>query len=72
MTASQVATKSGIGREETYRAMSKLQELGLIDKTLATPTKFSATPTKLAIEILLERKEKSTRELKAKTERLLE
>lgn len=66
-TASQIAQNSQIGREEIYRIMPKLQQLGLIESSMEKPAHFTAVTEKTAIKILLERREKENCEIQNKT-----
>ncbi len=43
-------------RQDIYRLLDELQQLGLVQKTLVRPATFKATPPKEAIEIFMRRK----------------
>jgi sugar-specific transcriptional regulator TrmB len=58
-------------RANVYRVITRLQELNLIEKLLATPTVFRALPLADGIKMLLEQKDQEHSEIKAQTEALL-
>jgi sugar-specific transcriptional regulator TrmB len=70
-TTKTISTASAIARQDIYRTLARLQEFGLVNKVITTPTMFEAVPLQNAIEILMERKAEKNRELQAKTQRLL-
>jgi len=51
----QVSKASKVRREDVYRMLSKLQELGLIEKVLGKPVKIRATPVEDGLSILIRR-----------------
>jgi PAS domain S-box-containing protein len=59
---------SGLSRPETYRSMVSLEELGLIEKVISSPTKYKPLPLQEALTILVERKKKETEQLSKKAE----
>lgn len=67
-----VADYSGVGRPETYRAMLELQQRGLVEMILCTPTKYRPLPLNEAVTILMGQKQKEIVELKEKSKRLLQ
>lgn len=71
-SAKTISTESGIARQDVYRILIELQELGLIEKALANPAVFQPMPLQEAIEILMERRAKKTRELQVETQSLLQ
>ncbi len=52
---SQVSKVSKVRREDVYRMLPKLNELGLIEKLLGKPAKIRATPMEEALSILIKR-----------------
>lgn len=58
-------------RANVYRVITRLQELNLIEKLLATPTMFRALPLDDGIKMLLEKKDQEHNEIKAKSRALL-
>lgn len=63
---------SGVARQDIYRVLSELQEKGLVEKTIAKPTEFKATPIQEGLEILLTRKIVELKEIEKKTKELEE
>ncbi len=45
-----------IARQDTYRILSELEEVGLVERIIAKPTRFRPTPIKNALSILLDQK----------------
>jgi len=70
-TAKTISNASGIARQDTYRIMSVLQELGLAEKIVSSPVKFKATPMKDALPMLIRRRTEETSELQAKTQDII-
>jgi sugar-specific transcriptional regulator TrmB len=70
-TANQISKAACLASEVIYRAMPKLQEKGLIEKEITAPAKFQATPLKLAIEMLLEQKNREDNQTRTKAKKLL-
>src|SRR5208283_4200662 len=70
-TASQISKISKLAREEIYRAMSKLQELGLVEIMVEAPTKYRAHPLSDGIHTLLNRKTEENKRLQEEAENLL-
>ncbi len=50
---SQVSKASKVRREDVYRMLPRLQELGLIEKILDRPAKIRATPAEDGLSILI-------------------
>jgi CheY-like chemotaxis protein len=55
-TALDVATHSGIRREEVYRIIPELEELGIITKKMGPPLKFTAVSPEIAVDNLMKTK----------------
>ena len=70
-TASQISKISKLAREEVYRVIPKLQDLGLIEIIVGTPTKYKAQPLNDGIRILLNRKTDEDKKLREEAENLL-
>ena len=66
-----ISQVSRVSRPDVYRTLSKLQELGLIEKEITNPVMFRAIPTEIVIESLLNRKKKKYDELQSKTKFLI-
>jgi sugar-specific transcriptional regulator TrmB len=62
-TAKTISTVSGVRRENVYRIIPQLQEIGLIEKIIDTPIKFRAIEIKDAVLILLNQRIKQTDKL---------
>jgi len=69
--ATTIAKVSKVSRPDVYRALSKLNELGLVEKIIAHPLRFRSTPIETGVAILLERKAKKYNELKSKSASLI-
>jgi len=59
-----IAQFAQIGREDVYRIMPSLQDLGLIKKHIATPTLYEPVDPKAAMSILVEKKTDELSQLK--------
>jgi sugar-specific transcriptional regulator TrmB len=70
-TTKTISTESRIARQDIYRTLAELQESGLVNKTITRPVMFEAVPIQDAIDGLMERRAKKTRELQKGTKRLL-
>ncbi|MGD0645803.1 MAG: helix-turn-helix domain-containing protein [Candidatus Bathyarchaeia archaeon] len=70
-TSKQISSATQIDRANVYRVISKLQELGLVEKMLTLPTIFEAVPTYEGTSMLLEHRTKENQEIEAKTKELL-
>jgi sugar-specific transcriptional regulator TrmB len=66
-----IARASSVARQDVYRIMPTLQELGLAEKILTKPTMYRATPLKNGLSILLQKRKKEYAELREKTSSLL-
>lgn len=62
---------SKVDRSNAHRVLSRLQELGLVEKLLTTPTLFRALPINEGVKMLLDQKEVADQEIKTKTAELL-
>jgi sugar-specific transcriptional regulator TrmB len=67
----EISKFSNVAREAVYRLLPKLQKLGLIEKEIAWPTRFSAITLDDAITVLLGLRNKETRDLQKKAKVLL-
>jgi sugar-specific transcriptional regulator TrmB len=70
-TLRDISTASKADRANVYRVISRLLELNLIEKLLATPTVFRALPLADGVKMLLEKKDQEHNEIKAKSRELL-
>lgn len=70
-TIKTTAKASNIARQDVYRIVPALQELGLAEKIVDAPTMYKATPLKEGISILLQNKTREYTELQQQTIELL-
>lgn len=56
-SVSEVSRTAEVRREDIYRMLPKLQELGLMEKTLEKPIRIRALPVKEALSLLIKREE---------------
>jgi sugar-specific transcriptional regulator TrmB len=70
-TAKETSLFSGVNRQEIYRIMPKLQELGLAEKIIGIPTRWRATQIKDGLSFLLERRKKETSEFQTKATKII-
>ncbi|MGD6806862.1 MAG: TrmB family transcriptional regulator [Candidatus Bathyarchaeia archaeon] len=65
------ADHSGVGRPDTYRAMLELNQRGLVETILCSPTKYRPLPLNEAINVLMGQKQQEIIDLKEKSKKLL-
>ena len=70
--APEIAKISNVARPDVYRAISRLQDMGLIVRIISTPNEFSAIPIFDALSMLFQKREKEETELTEKADILLE
>jgi sugar-specific transcriptional regulator TrmB len=70
-TVKTISKVSEVTREEIYRIMPRLQNLGLVEKAITVPAMFKAIPIEDGLHILLEQRTREYHELQAKTRELL-
>jgi sugar-specific transcriptional regulator TrmB len=63
---------SNVARQDVYRILTELEQLGLVVKVIAQPMKFKAITLKTATSILLKRKKRIFSELELKAKELVE
>lgn len=66
-----ISKASGVARQDTYRIMSVLQELGLVEKLVTSPSMFRAIPMHDALPMLVQRRIDETSELQTKTQEII-
>jgi len=59
---------SGVSRQDVYRVLLELQELGIVEKRIARPYEFAAVQPKKAVSILIRNKKQRISELSYKAE----
>ena len=71
MNAKKVSNDSKTHRQDTYRVLNELFTLGLVEKLLNKPVEFRAIPLNEGLNLLLERRNEATRELKKESLRII-
>ncbi len=67
---SQISKVSGVRREDVYRTLASLEEMGLIEKMLTSPTRIRAIALEQAVSLLIERqKDEANRKIAELTAR---
>ena len=67
----EISKASNVAREAVYRVLPKLQKLGLVEKEITWPTRFTAITLDDAVTVLLALRNKETRHLQEKVKVLL-
>lgn len=62
---------SKVARQDIYRILTELREIGLLEKILEAPTEFKAVPIEDSVAILMERKTKTLLSLQKDAEELI-
>ncbi|MCW4015447.1 MAG: hypothetical protein NWF06_03675 [Candidatus Bathyarchaeota archaeon] len=62
---------TAVPRQDIYRVMANLNDLGLIEKIISWPTKFRSIPIEKGVSLLLKRKQKQITNLQLKSKLLL-
>jgi sugar-specific transcriptional regulator TrmB len=70
-TAKAISKSANVGREDVYRIVPTLQEIGLIRKHIESPAKYEATAPEEAVKILLLRREEANIKLRNKASEFL-
>jgi sugar-specific transcriptional regulator TrmB len=70
-TAREISTESQIARQDIYRILTELAEMGFVEKALTIPAMFESIPLTDAIDVLMEARAEKSRELEIETEKLL-
>jgi sugar-specific transcriptional regulator TrmB len=66
-----ISKSSNVAREAVYRVLPRLQKLGLVEKEISRPTRFSALTLDDAVTVLLALRNRETRDLQEKAKVLL-
>ena len=66
-----LAEHAKVPRSIVYRALDELQEKGLVEKEIAQPYTFRATPIQSALQILLDQKFEECKKIRKETNMLL-
>jgi sugar-specific transcriptional regulator TrmB len=72
LSLSEVSKSSGVSRPDSYRAISKLVDMGLVERIISNPTKFRPLSMNEGLSILLGQKEKENSELRLEAAHLSE
>ena len=67
----EISKSSNVAREAVYRVLPSLQKLGLVEKEITRPTRFSALTLDDAVTVLLALRNKETHDLQEKVKVLL-
>ena len=70
-TAAAISKISKVKREDLYRVLATLEELGLVEKTITAPALFRANSVQSVISMLIDRKNTEASEIAAKAEKML-
>jgi sugar-specific transcriptional regulator TrmB len=71
LNAKKVSIASKTPRQDAYRVLNELFTLGLVEKFLKKPVEFRAIPLHKGLNLLLQRRNEETRELKKESLRLI-
>ena len=66
-----LSKKTGIPKPEIYRTVRELQKKSLVEKEIASPSKYIATPVHLGLQILMTKKFQKCYEIQKKMKRFL-
>ncbi|MEM2998943.1 MAG: helix-turn-helix domain-containing protein [Candidatus Bathyarchaeia archaeon] len=66
-----ISKASKIARQDIYRIMPALQNMGLVEKIVASPTLYKVTPVNESLGVLLENKTREFMELQIKMKYML-
>ena len=66
-----LSKQTGTSRPVVYRTLNELQKMGLVEREIAFPYKFKATPLKQGLQILMNHKFQQYEENREKTENFL-
>jgi len=66
-----ISKVSNVARQDVHRIMPELQKWGLVEKIIATPTRYKAIPLKSGLSTLLQQKVEENTELQEKTKVLI-
>lgn len=71
-TVREIQNRSEVPRQEIYRFLSELEELGLVEKTMGRPSKFRALPVQKGMSFLLKEKIHETMQMQKKAQKIIE
>jgi len=70
-TANAISSYSNVARQDVYRLMEELQEIGLVEKVVSNPAKFKAIPIRDATSFLVKKRKEKTHALVEESTALL-
>lgn len=70
--AKTISKASNVAREDIYRIMPVLQELGLVEKIIDTTSMYVAIPMQEAFKILIKSRKQVTSDLQARTQTIIQ
>ncbi len=70
--AGEIHKNAGVARQDIYRVLEKLQEIGLIEKIVCSPIEYFPTPLSNGLTMLVERKRTELEETAKKAEKIKE
>ena len=71
-TIKEIRIKSEVPRQDIYRILSRLQELGLVEKTISRPVRFKALPIQEGIPFLLKQRKEETKKMEQRAEKIID
>lgn len=71
MDGRSISKSAKVPRPETYRTLAELQKKGLVERKIATPYKFKATPLEYGLQVLQLQQVQKCREMQEKTKEVL-
>jgi sugar-specific transcriptional regulator TrmB len=70
-TSNSLSKASDVNRGDIYRTLSRLQEIGLVERVIDSPVRWTPVPIREGLSILLEQRDNENTALKKKAEELL-
>ena len=71
-TVREIQKTSEVPRQEIYKILERLQDMGLIERTLTRPIRYKAVPFRQGITFLLNQKIEETKKLQKEAKELIE
>jgi sugar-specific transcriptional regulator TrmB len=72
LTAQEISKIAKVTRPDVYRILTQLQEAGIVEKIIATPTEFHAIPINVCIAALMEKRLQKTAQIAQKAKKLIQ
>jgi sugar-specific transcriptional regulator TrmB len=70
-TAKTISKESNIARQDIYRILAELEEMGFVEKTITNPIMFQSIPLEEALNVMMEDRAEKNRELQTHTQNLI-